>query len=291
MNNILKTIAFVPLYPWFYLRYKRLTPQFPTVLNSVETLKVLIEEKKSLSRFGDGEFGLISGRTIGFQNVNKQLSRELKRILTVPNEKCWIAIPNVFSFFWHFRFDANCFWLYSVLKNWKNWKSYFDGRIYADSLCSRFYVDVKNYNQSLEVFNLWKALWSGRDIVIVEGAKTKLGVGNDLLDNVRSIRRIICPEKDAFNIYYDIFTEVKKENNEALILIALGPTASVLAYDLSLKGFQAIDCGHLDLEYNWMLSGRHKKTVVKGRFVNEVKSDSQEDIYDSVYESQIIKRF
>ena len=40
-------------------------------------------------------------------------------------------------------------------------------------------------------FKLLKRIWDGKDIVIVEGEKTKLGMGNDLLSNAKSIRRII----------------------------------------------------------------------------------------------------
>ena len=39
------------------------------------------------------------------------------------------------------------------------------------------------------------------------------------------------------------------------VLIALGQTATVLAYDLSEAGLQAIDPGHVDVEYEWYRMG------------------------------------
>ena len=53
-----------------------------------------------------------------------------------------------------------------------------------------------------------------------------------------------------------------------LILISLGPTATVLAYDLSKLGYQAIDIGHTDLEYELLL-----RNETKWIFKNEKKPD------------------
>ena len=38
-----------------------------------------------------------------------------------------------------------------------------------------------------------------------------------------------------------------------MIIIILGPTATVLAYDLASEGYQALDFGHIAKDYNaWM---------------------------------------
>ena len=50
-----------------------------------------------------------------------------------------------------------------------------------------------------------------------------------------------------------------RESTDSIILIALGPTATVLAYDLSKRGYQAIDVGHIDIEYEWFLNNASKK--------------------------------
>lgn len=48
-------------------------------------------------------------------------------------------------------------------------------------------------------------------------------------------------------------------NKAKLVLIALGHTATVLAYDLAEVGYQAIDIGHIDIEYEWFLMRAPKK--------------------------------
>lgn len=78
-----------------------------------------------------------------------------------------------------------------------------------------------------------------------------------------------------------------------MILVALGPTATVLTYDLAKWGYQAIDIGHIDIEYEWFLQGAVEKCAIaiKNKFVGEVVSeDSLDDINNYIYESQIVSK-
>ena len=60
-----------------------------------------------------------------------------------------------------------------------------------------------------------------------------------------------------------------------IVLLAIGLRATVLSYDLADNGFQVIDIGHLDVEYQWYLMQAKKKMPLENRTtVNEV-SDSQ----------------
>lgn len=74
-----------------------------------------------------------------------------------------------------------------------------------------------------------------------------------------------------------------------LYLIALGHTATVLAYDMARLGFWAIDIGHVDIEYEWMRMGAKEKKAVPDKYVNEVPNGRiQTELDDPVYLSQII---
>ena len=290
MNNRIKTIGFLFVFPIFWFKYRTIKKQLPVIKNSIETLDELIRSKKSFARFGDGELNLISGLSIGFQKADDELVRELIRVLTCPNRYCYIGLPYSLSSLNNFRFDAKCFWLYSIVKNWKRWRQYCTRESYLDTQCSRFYMDIKDKSISKMIVKKWKELWQNRDTVIIEGENTKMGVGNDLFAGAKSLRRIVCPSKNAFSVYDRILECAQQLSEDNLILIALGPTASVLAYDLSLSGYQAIDTGHLDLEYNWMQCNAENKIPVAGRSVNELKSSHLEEIYDQSYDSQIICR-
>ena len=54
-----------------------------------------------------------------------------------------------------------------------------------------------------------------------------------------------------------------------MILLALGPTSTVLTYDLYKLGYQVIDVGHIDIEYEWFLRKAKKRIQIDNKYVNE----------------------
>lgn len=79
-------------------------------------------------------------------------------------------------------------------------------------------------------FERWKQLWNNRNIVIVEGSQSRLGVGNDLFCNCNSIRRILAPAINSYSRYDDLLNAtLTNVSTDDIILIALGPCAGVLA--------------------------------------------------------------
>lgn len=138
--------------------------------------------------------------------------------------------------------------------------------------------------------NLLRKLWEQRDIVIVEGEHTRSGVGNNLYDNARSVQRIIGLSKNAFDKYDEMLNAIIKHvRTDKLIILCYGMTATVLAYDLTKFGFQAIDLGHVDIEYEWFLRGSTNRDVIKGKYTNEAKGgDLVDACHDETYLSSII---
>ena len=61
-----------------------------------------------------------------------------------------------------------------------------------------------------------------------------------------------------------------------LILVSLGPTATVLADDISREGFRIVDIGHLNLEYNKFIEDGAIDNL-NGKIIDE-----------SIYRNQII---
>ena len=187
--------------------------------------------------------------------------------------------------------NARKYWMkYLNLNRSKIYKIINMNKIYYDTQVTRLYIDIKDKSKVENRFNLVKSLWNNREVVIVEGEKSRLGIGNDLFNGCKSIERIICPSINAFSKYDEIFKEVKKQDKSKLILIALGPTATILAYDLSNEGYQAIDIGHIDIEYEWYLMKVKEKCPVKNKYIGEINGgDCVEDILDKKYNKQIIK--
>lgn len=237
-----------------------------------ETLNEIITKNKSISRFGDGELILILGEDIGFQRYDQNLSAKLFKILNIKEKNLLIGINLPYKLRNLNRlnlFAKNYYKFFLRLRRFKFAKLFLN-REYYSSMITRFYMDLKSKRKVPKYIKKLKKIWDKRDVVIIEGDKSRLGVGNDLFNNMKSIQRIICPALNAFKYYENIINAVKtKVSKDKLILIALGPTATALAYDLYKLGYQAIDVGHIDIEYEWYLRKAGEKINIKNKYVNE----------------------
>jgi len=148
-------------------------------------------------------------------------------------------------------------------------------KTYYSSFITRFYILYKDKSKISDYVGKLKKIWNQKDIVIIEGQKSRLGVNNNLFDNVKSIQRILCPSINAFNLYNKILNSALKIEKNKLILLALGPTASVLAYDLYKAGYQVIDIGHVDIEYEWFIRNSTKVIRIPNKYVNEAKNGNK----------------
>ena len=289
--NLKEVLTYVPLNFLTKGFYRK-----PKVLSSEETIKFIIEHKVSISRYGDGEIRSMQGFDLNFQPQSKELTRKLKEIKSTQN--CLLCIPNIFEkkFFSKkiIKDEEYVFWAKHLMKYEYLYKKKF-GKVapLGDAFISRFYIryNDKSKQKNEKYITLLKQIWEQRDIVFVEGVNSRLGYGNDLFNNSRSIKRILCPPSDAFSVYDEILSCVKSNCKKSdLIILALGPTATVLAYDLSEMGYQALDMGHVDIEYEWFLLGVKEKVAIPHKHVNECDSmgDTESSQLLQEYKNQVI---
>ncbi|MGZ0876528.1 SP_1767 family glycosyltransferase [Priestia megaterium] len=264
----------------------------PLVKSTDETLSKMINDKCSVSRFGDGEFSLIYGKSLLFQPYSAELSSRLKDIIKSNQKNHIVCIPNVFkNLDWCMEKPKKYWEKYLSLNLNKIFKISDKEKAYYDSLVTRIYIDHIDKSKAEDGFKKFKKIWNKREVIIVEGQQSRLGVGNDLFDNVVSIERIICPTTNAFEKYEEILKGIKEHDKTKLVLIALGPTATVLAYDLSIEGYQAVDIGHIDIEYEWFLKKAVEKVPVKNKYIGEINGGTEvEEVKDQKYENEIITR-
>lgn len=256
-----------------------------------ETINKIIENNISIARYGDGEIRMMANEmNESFQTYDKKLAERLIEVAKSNNENCLVCLPYIFvkDFFGE---NASNFWNRHLCFYRKFYYKFFPlNKKYGNSMISRCYLDLKDKTKSKGYFNHLKKIWDKRNIILVEGEFSRLGIGNDLFENARSIKRILCPSTNAFKKYDEILEEVKKVNKNDLVLIALGHTATVLAYDLSNLGFHALDIGHIDVEYEWMRMGATTKVAIKNKYVNESKDGHiNSTLEDEIYQNQIIK--
>lgn len=268
---------------------------YPNIMSENDTLNYLLRNKMSIARFGDGEFATIWGRTRhNFQTMqDEKLAQRLKGVLNSEEENLMIAIADNYGCLDKYTQQARREIRHymtrqtrrehlSILRKEKKYYNAYITRPYV------MYADNQT-EAPKHRFEQLKRIWNGRDCVFVEGAMTRLGVGNDLFDNASSVKRIIGPAENAFSKYDRILECCMTQTKETLFLLALGPTATVLAYDLCKAGYQAVDIGHIDLEYEWFLQGKGHRTEVPGKYNNEVQGGQcPETVNDSIYVEQII---
>lgn len=280
-----------------YLKAKRKQVLIPNVsfYSNEETIKLIVEERKSLSRFGDGEFMWMVGESMpSFQEYSSEFAQDLINAFKSKNDQLLIGIPyGVFD-------SSKC--NFSARMHWEIIKSNFvsrlikfldDNRKYCDASITRPYIDYNDRDFSQRVFDLLKCIWNDKEIVLVEGEKTKLGMGNDLLNNARSVKRILCPAENAYSKLEEIKSSIRKNvSKDTLILGALGPTASILAAQLCDEGYQFVDIGHVDVEYMWFQNHAISRETIEGKYVNESGVKICSNLYDNdqSYISSIIDR-
>lgn len=270
--------------------YRRLV-QAPKVASLEDSVNYIIQTHCSVSRLGDGEIKLVAGKKLGFQDENSILQEKMIEVLSKPIENHIVCLPDIFNDLTIYDSDSQKHWKKHLAFYRRYWYRYINKQAnFYNAFISRCYMMYQNPSMSSRMFELLKQIWQNRDVIIIEGEQSRLGVNNDLFNNTKSIKRILAPNRNAFNYYQLILDKVTQyDKQEYLILLALGPTATVMAYDLAKLEYQAIDIGHVDIEYEWFLMKATHKVPVHNKFVNEAGAGAGVGICnDQMYLSQIL---
>lgn len=267
----------------------------PKVINADKTIGLIIDKHLSLARYGDGEFEMMCSRLrLRYQTVDSELSSRLIEILHSDGESLLIAIANNYG-----NLDKYTDYAAAAIRQYltpsvrKEHMELLDlNRDYYDAYLSRPYFMYRDKKGAKHRFDRLKEIWRDQDILIVEGKHTRSGVGNDLFMNAKSVIRILTPDKNAYDNYGLIFEKAQEYGKNRLVLSVIGPTATVLSYDLAKLKYWAVDIGQVDTEYEWYLHGTGERCDVPYKTVSEyIDKTSFADIdekYRQKYESEIV---
>jgi hypothetical protein len=244
LNRILRKIIFVPSYliKKRILKYKDVYPE----VMSIESTLDLLTSGYSLSRMGDGEYNLCFTQSIAFQKANFEIMQKLRFLLkTGRNDeiKYLVGIPRLKysgKTFW------GEFWFFHIVQISKLLNSKI---IYGDLGISR-HIELSHLDEL-------KRIWHRKNVMFIYGKNSKFDVNHDIFKSINSKLILQSSNNNAFDEIQYISNEInKKKNSIDLILIALGPTASILAYDFCLKfKIQTIDIGHLTNVIDFKMKG------------------------------------
>jgi len=200
-------------------------------LTEFETLEAALAGR-SIARFGDGEYKLAVGSHAKSQRADPNLAKRLRTILANPDQGALVCVPapNAKS------------------PKYALWKSYDrppysdlikPGATYGSAFITR--PDSAPWIDTPAYWDRLSALWRGREIVLVRGS-TKSFTGPELKADGCDVEEIVAPRQHAFAECDGLFRRLRHEKRR--VLLALGATATVLAYYLAQEGVHAIDGGH-----------------------------------------------
>ncbi len=283
-------------YQWLF-NTRKLRAGFPSyhILNIKETIDDIIKNKRSVSRFGDGEFRLMLPEyQLEFQENSDRIREKMREVIGSNLKNHLVCLPEPLVSVRSFDVITKYWWKKFINNYGSRISPFLDkNKTYGNSFITRFYLgyEDKSEKRNSDIVRSLKKIWDKKETLIIEGKYSRLGVGNDLFENAASVQRIICPEKNAFRCYDKILEAAKKFGKDKLILAALGPSATILAYDLAKFDYWVIDIGHIDIEYIWFLRKATEKIAIEGRHVNEAETQKSFEIpeeFSQPYQQSII---
>ena len=267
--------------------------QFPVLHSDEEAVNRIVNDKCSMIRFGDADIEIMAGKSgINYQQLDEELATRLKEVIQSDQENILIGIADNYGDLGIYTDEiADGIREYMTDEVREYHLSVLNlNKVYYNAYMFKCYYPYKDRTKTRERVNLVKRIWDGRDVVLIEGMETRTGQGNDLLDNANSVQRILCPTKNAFSHYAEIAAAAKKVPRESLILCVLGPAGKVLAYELISCGYQVVDIGQIDMDYEWYRVNAEVKVPNPTKYVSQLPPAEIEDVDDEEYAAQIIAR-
>jgi glycosyltransferase family protein len=272
----------------------------PRILNTIDTINLIATKNYSFSRFGDGEFYLMLGLNYSpFQECTPELTNDLLEIICSNKSGMLIRLPDTFNDVKKYERNSKKFWQ-SFMGKYRNQiikclpHNYLEIS-YGNTNSTRFYSDMKDKSLSKFYIKYFKKIWNKKTVICIEGEKTRLGVGNDLFDNTIDVKRILVPAKNAYSEIYHVLEWIIENivTENTIFILAAGMAATVLSYRLFENGFQALDLGHIDIQYEYLLRKSHGKEAIPGKYVNENMQgrNPNDEILDDKYQKSIIAKF
>lgn len=245
------------------------TVKLPQVLNPFDSIQAILNSNKSVIRFGDGEFNLILGNSIGFQEYSPELAQRLTEILMTDDKNILVGIYR-FGSLSDINAQSRAYWRSFMARNREKLYPLLDfNKTYINAGLTIFGIEAEDHRteecraDTEKYYNLVRQIWDGKDITIIKGAGTETFT-HDIYDNAKSVSYIYGPKEHAFREYDRILAEAQQLPKDRLIIAALGPTAKLLAYDLHKEGYRVLDIGHMGKAYDWLKT--HKDKIVAGQF-------------------------
>lgn len=210
-----------------------------------ETITEIIENNRSIVRFGDELFDMLQGIGLYYgdwrQKYDPALAKRMEEVIQSRNPKLLVCFNPHFILKTKEEFekmgipDEYYFWTNSkiFLKNY-----YHPDQVYGNSHCF-----TEKYNTNIDYDYILNHM-SDKHVILMTSNTARFG---DFALG-KSTDYIEAPKSDAWDEYDRLFKEVLKiatkyQKDELLILISMGSAAKVMTLDLTEIGYTVWDTG------------------------------------------------
>lgn len=238
----------------------------PTVNNEWATLDLVRARHMSIARYGDGEFKLCNGHRQKSQEPGKEIQRRLREILNSQDQNLIVGIPNIYKDYYFKQMTEQKQGFWSAYRK-KTQSLLCSGKTYGSSFISR--SDSALWINTGEYWDAWLSIWEDKRVLLVEGERSRFNKAEPL-KGASCVGILKGPDRNAFTKYVSILQRIKSTFHDGafdLVILSLGPTATVLAAALSACGIWALDLGHFGMLYSqWKFARvREGEVAVKNK--------------------------
>lgn len=226
------------------------------ILDNEHTLDCLLHELKTFYRFGDAEINImlneVPNQKTCSQRYDVTLAKKLYEALTSERDDVYIGIG--YRYFYYNIWDSDTYSNKFFTLNGKKFRDFFlnncdPKRTYLATDFNQYYFTVDENKQD-DWFRKVKLLFKGRKICLFMGEETYNNLKYYVFDEAEHIETIMCPSRDSFDKFDELFLLADKRPNDEILCFAIGPTSKVLCYELNKKGKICLDIGHLPKDYD-----------------------------------------
>ena len=219
------------------------------ILDEMETMRQCAQGA-SLTRYNDGELGYaFRGWHHRLQPIDGTLVERLREVFHADVPGLLVGVPRIMPP----DDDSLPVSTRGCQRFWPSWRGFclkiFDkGRQYASGFAS--YPDRHlPKDQWPEFIELCYSFWAGGDVVLVGSKADCIDTprGIDAIKGAASVQFVEIPPKRFWAAYDDTLQGLLDFPRHHLMLVAAGVPGTVLAHDLHVEGFQAVDVGRLPL--------------------------------------------
>ena len=223
------------------------------ILDDVQSVDKLLYEPKSFSRFGDGEISIIQGHDTAFQQYEPELARKLTLILSQKRDDLYVGLNS--SYFQSPTMFSERNHKFYRMRGTEYRRFFIDicdpHNLYLDACCFGGYFRLPPDYDFDALYKRNKSIFKNNKIAIVEVDRVFNNIQYDLFDEAKEKKVIYAPSKNAFSKYKSILYEIESSvSKDYIVCLILGMTATVLAADLTDRGYIAWDIGHMAKDYD-----------------------------------------